>query len=448
MQADHPHIQTLISFLSFPSVSTDSTHRQDVRDCADFLIEKLSSMGLNTELHLTEGHPIVIGKTHFEPKKKTVLIYGHYDVQPADPLPLWKTPPFTPTIIGDKIFARGSTDNKGQMLAHLLGVSEELKEKGELPVNLIFLFEGEEEIGSEHLPAFLKEHAKELACDVIVVSDTGMVAEDTPTLGYGLRGISCCEITLKGPSADLHSGIYGGAITNPATALSQLIASLHDSKGRVAVDGFYDEVASIEDWEIAMWKDIPGTSDEDILTQTQSPSTYGEEGFSTAQRLWARPTAEVNGIWGGYQGEGSKTIIPAEASAKLSFRLVPNQSPEKIMEKVSAHLHAHCPQGVTLNVDIGHSGPSYHCDPHSTYGKAAQKALEMTFHKPPVLIREGGSIPIIATFKEILGVDSLMLGLALPDCKIHSPNENFSLKNFEAGIALNRTLLHTIATSS
>jgi acetylornithine deacetylase/succinyl-diaminopimelate desuccinylase-like protein len=416
-----------------------------VRDCAEWLIKKLSAMQLTTELHETPGHPIVIARNKHQPDRKTVLIYGHYDVQPADPLELWQSPPFSPEIRDGRIWARGATDNKGQMLAHILGVAKTLGAKGELPVNLIFLFEGEEEIGSPNLAPFLETHRDELKCDIIAISDTGMVAPNTGTLGYGLRGITCAEVKIIGPVRDLHSGIFGGAIANPATAIARLVASLHDSEGKVAIEGFYDEVRPLEAWEREMWAKVPGLSDQDYLKVTGSPDTFGEPGYSSAERVFARPTAEVNGIGGGYQGEGSKTVIPSEAFVKFSFRLVPDQDPQIILKRLRAHLEKHCPPGVKLVVEDGHDGKPYACDPHSEFGKAAQRALKRTFPGEPMLIREGGSIPIVEAFREILGVDTLLLGLALSDAQIHSPNENFPIENFEAGIRLNQALLEELA---
>ena len=439
-------LEDLLAFLRFPSISTDSSHVGDVRACADWLVNKLTAIGLDVELHETPGHPIVVARNKHREGKKTVLIYGHYDVQPVDPIELWDTSPFEPEIRDGRIWGRGSTDNKGQMLAHVLGVEETLREHGKLPVNLIFLFEGEEEIGSPSLVPFLEKHKDELSCDVIAVSDTGMVAQGVPTMGYGLRGIACCEVTVKGPSGDLHSGVYGGAVANPATAVARLVASLHDPDGRVAIEGFYDDVRPLEQWERDMWAAVPGVSDDDILAITGSPATFGEPGYSSAERLWARPTAEVNGIGGGYQGEGSKTVIPADAMAKFSFRLVPDQDPVDIAAKVKAHLEKHCPAGVSIEVEVGHDGKPFIADPHSQNGKAGQAALKKAFGTDPVLIREGGSIPIIQDFKEILGVEALMLGLALPDCQIHAPNENFYVENFEAGIRLNRALLEELST--
>ena len=438
-------LDDLFEFLRFPSVSTASEHAGDVRACGEWLVKKLTTMGLNVELHETPKHPVVVAKNDHQVSRKTVLIYGHYDVQPVDPIELWDSAPFEPEIRDGRIWGRGATDNKGQMMAHVLGVEQMLKEKGELPVNLIFLFEGEEEIGSPNLVPFLEKHKDDLACDIIAVSDTGMVARGVPTMGYGLRGITCCEVTVKGPSGDLHSGVYGGAVANPATAVARLVASLHDVDGKIAIEGFYDDVKPLENWEREMWAQVPGVSEADMLDVTGSPAIFGEPGYSSAERLWARPTAEVNGIGSGYQGEGSKTVLPAEAMAKFSFRLVPNQDPADISKKVEAHLKKHAPAGVTVEVESGHDGKPYYSDPNSTYGKAGQAALEKAFGKKPVLIREGGSIPIIKDMQDILGADSLLLGLALPDCQIHAPNENFYVDNFEAGIKLSQVLLEELS---
>lgn len=440
-----PALEDLFSFLRFASISTDSRHANDVRACADWLVGKLSGMGLATVLHETPKHPVVIARNAHVAGRRTVLIYGHYDVQPVDPLHLWTSDPFQPELREGKIWARGATDNKGQMMAHVLGVEKTLRENAELPVNLIFLFEGEEEIGSPNLAPFLLQHREDLRCDVIAISDTGMVAPGVPTLGYGLRGVACCEAILRGPKNDLHSGLFGGAVANPAAAIARLVASLHASDGRVAIDGFYDSVRPLEDWERQMWSRVPGVSDADFLQVTGSPGMFGEPGYSSAERVWSRPTAEINGIGGGYQGEGSKTVIPAEAFVKLSFRLVPDQSPEDIMKKVEAHLVRNCPQGVEIEVVVGHEGKPYITDPNSAFGLAGQAALRAAFNAEPVLIREGGSIPIVQTFREILGADSLLLGLALADAQIHAPNENFPVENFEAGIRLNQALLVELA---
>ncbi len=440
-----PELEDLFSFLRFPSISTDSRHAREVRACADWLVAKLTSLGLKADLHPTPKHPVVVAKNTHRPDRRTVLIYGHYDVQPVDPLELWTSHPFEPEIRNGRIWARGATDNKGQMLAHVLGVEKTLRENADLPVNLTFLFEGEEEIGSPNLAPFLTRHREELRCDVIAISDTGMVAPGMPTLGYGLRGITCCEAILRGPRMDLHSGLFGGAVANPAAAIARLVTSLHHPDGRVAIDGFYDTVRPLEEWERRMWAQIPGVTDADFLKVTGSPGLFGEPGYSSTERTWARPTAEVNGIGSGYQGEGSKTVLPAEAMVKLSFRLVPDQSPQDIMAKVRRHLEHHCPPGVTIEITHGHDGPAYLTDPNSHFGLAAQTALRKTFNAEPVLIREGGSIPIVASFREILGSDTLLLGLALSDAQIHSPNENFPIENFEAGIRLNQALLAELA---
>ncbi len=416
-----------------------------MRACAEWLLGKLSGMGLTAEIRETPKHPMVIARNAHVPGRRTVLIYGHYDVQPVDPLNLWTSAPFQPEIREGKIWARGAADNKGQMMAHVLGVEKTLRENNELPVNLIFLFEGEEEIGSPSLASFLIHNCDDLRCDVIAISDTGMVAPGVPTLGYGLRGIACCDVILRGPKSDLHSGLFGGCVANPAAAIARLVNSLHTLDGRVAIDGFYDQVRPLEDWERRMWSHVPGVSDADFLSVTGSPGLFGEPGYTSAERTWARPTAEVNGIGGGYQGEGSKTVLPAQAFVKLSFRLVPDQNPKDIIEKVKNHLEWHCPPGVEVEVITGHDGKPYITDPNSKYGLAAQAALRSAFDAEPVLIREGGSIPIVQTFRDILGADTLLLGLALSDAKIHAPNENFPVENFEAGIRLNQALLQELA---
>jgi acetylornithine deacetylase/succinyl-diaminopimelate desuccinylase-like protein len=440
-----PHLDLLFEFLRFPSVSTDPRRKGAVASCAEWLRGKLSESGLKAEVHPTDGHPIVVARNEHRPGRKTVLIYGHYDVQPEDPVAEWHSDPFTPVVRNDIIYARGSTDNKGQILAHILGVAETLKEKGDLPVNLIFLIEGEEEIGSTHLGPFLEKYRDVLRCDIIAVSDTGMVARGVPTFTYGLRGIAAMEIRVSGPRTDLHSGIYGGVVMNPVTAVARLIASLHNNKGHVQIAGFYDEVRPLADWERSAWNKLP-LGDTEILAVTGSPSLFGEDGFTTLERAWARPTAEVNGIGGGFQGVGTKTVLPREAFAKLTFRLVPDQTPHEILEKASIHLQKHCPPGVKLEVNSGHGGLPYLTDPHSDFGRAAQRALHQAFPgKELALIREGGSIPIINTFQRILGVDTLLLGLALPDCAAHGPNENFPVENFKSGIRLNRALLEELA---
>ncbi|NNE91568.1 MAG: dipeptidase [Verrucomicrobiales bacterium] len=444
MSEHQPHLDEFFEFLRFASISTDSQHKTDVNACADWLVQKFETIGLKPEKFETPGHPVVVAKNEVKSDRPTVLIYGHYDVQPVDPIEEWDTPPFVPTLKGDKIFCRGATDNKGQHFAHMLGVEQTLKEHGELPVNVIFLLEGEEEIGSPNLEPFLKEHREALACDICAVSDTGMIGPGIPTLTYGLRGVSCLEFTVKGPTLDLHSGVYGGAVANPALMVARIVAKLHDETGTILVPGFYDKVAPLADWEREMWGKLPD-GEKATIEETGVPAVWGETGYTALEQRWGRPTAEVNGIGGGYQGEGSKTVIPREAMAKLSFRLVPDQDPVEILNLASDYLKTLCPDACTIEVELGHSGPAYVMDPHSAHGKAAQRALENTFNDEPRLIREGGSIPIIQSIKDVLGVDTLMLGLALPDCQIHAPNENFTVGNFEAGIRLNRALLKELA---
>jgi acetylornithine deacetylase/succinyl-diaminopimelate desuccinylase-like protein len=437
-------IDDLLEFLRFPSVSADSKYKPDVEACADWLTNRLRKAGLEASKIATPGLPVVLAKTPHSPGKKTVLIYGHYDVQPADPLDLWETPPFEPTVRDGRIYARGATDNKGQILAHILGVEQALKEKGELPVNVTFIIEGEEETGSPTLEEFLKTYAKELAADIIAISDTGMVAPGTPTFTYATRGILCLEVRLRGPAVDLHSGIFGGSVANPATVLSEMIAQLHDADGKVAVPGFYDRVRPMADWERELWAQLP-YDDHQWLATTGAPVLAGEAGFNTLERVWARPTAEVNGIGGGYQGEGPKTIIPSKAFAKLSFRLVADQDPTELRTMITKFLTKICPQSVEIEVLYQHQGKPYLVNPDSDYGKMAQRALKQTFDRPIAFVREGGTLPIIQSFKDVLGLDSLLLGLALPDAKAHSPNENFPIDNFSAGIRLNRHLLEEIA---
>jgi acetylornithine deacetylase/succinyl-diaminopimelate desuccinylase-like protein len=439
------HLEDYYSFLRFPSVSTDAAYAAKVAECAHWLVKKLSAIGLETKLVPTPGHPVVWAKNTHQPGRRTVMIYGHYDVQPPDPLDLWDSPPFEPVLKDGYVFARGATDNKGQILSHILGVQEALEKDGDLPVNLHFVIEGEEEIGSGNLGTFLSENKEALRCDVAVVSDTGMVKRGVPTLSYGLRGVTALEVKVTSAKMDLHSGVFGGSVANPVTALARLLATLHDDKGHVAIEGFYDKVKPLEDWERKAWRELPLDGDEEILKETGAPALFGEEGYTTLERLWGRPTAEINGIGGGYQGVGTKTVIASHAMAKLTFRLVPNQRGDEILDLATRHLEKHLPPGVTMEITRGHSGPWYLTDPHSPVGEAAQRALHEAFGKDPALIREGGSIPIVSQFRTILGVETLLLGLALPDCRAHSPNENFPLENMEAGIRLNKAVLAELA---
>jgi acetylornithine deacetylase/succinyl-diaminopimelate desuccinylase-like protein len=442
---DDRYLQEFYSFLRFPSVSTDDQYSVHVRDCAQWLSQKLNAIGLKSEVVPTAGHPIVWGRNEHRQGRPTVLIYGHYDVQPPDPLDLWESPPFEPVLKNGYVFARGSTDNKGQILAHILGIQETIEQSGDLPVNVDLVIEGEEEAGSQNLPKFLQQNRDALKCDVVLVSDTGMIAPGTPTLSYGLRGVAALELKVIGPKIDLHSGIYGGAVANPLAAMARLLASLHDKDGHVAIPGFYDDVQPLENWEREMWSKLPIDADALLLHETGSPALFGEKGFSSLERVWARPTAEINGFGGGYQGKGTKTVLPSYAFAKLTFRLVPNQKASVIVDLAKKHLENNLPPGVKLETTVGHSGPWYLTDPHSKFGEAAQRALRKTFGGDVAVIREGGSIPIVSDFRNVLGAETLLCGLALPDCRAHSPNENFPLANLEGGMRMNKAILQELA---
>ena len=429
-------VDELCQYVRFPSISAQSQHRPDLQACAQWLVQHCRQIGLETRLCPTEGNPVVLARTpravsdgaprpHF-------LVYGHYDVQPPEPFELWKTPPFQPRIQGRSLFARGATDNKGQHLAHLKAVEAYLKCGVELPCDLTFVIEGEEEVGSKSLGAFLRKNRAELACDAIVISDTGMPARNCPALTYGLRGIVALEVTLHGPSRDLHSGIFGGTVDNPAMALSQLLARLRDPKGRVAVPGFYNKVRPLSVYERQQLKRFP-IKDQEYRKLLGVPKLFGERGFTSLEQRSARPTLEINGLTSGYQGEGSKTIIPAWARAKITCRLVPDQTPQRIASLLRRHLKKLCPPTVRLEIETGHGAQPYLVSPSGPRAQAALRALSCAFGAEPVLMREGGSIPIVNEFKKILHADTLLLGLALPDDNAHSPNEKFDLDCFAKG---------------
>lgn len=421
-------------YLRFASVSAQPQHKPDLQACAEWLVRHCERIGLETKLHSTAGHPIVVAKTKREPKsgKPHFMLYGHYDVQPPEPLELWDSPPFEPRIDGRNIFARGSTDNKGQNFAHLKAVEAYLKTGTPLPCDLTFVLEGEEEVGSASLAGFLKQHRKDLRCDAIVISDTGIPSLKHPALTYSLRGIIAFEIKLHGPSRDLHSGVFGGALENPAMALCRLLGSLRDAKGRVTIPGFYDGILPLSKYERAQAAKFP-LSDQSLKKLLGVPELFGERGFTPMEQRAARPTFEINGLTSGYQGKGSKTIVPAWASAKITCRLVPNQDPAHVRKIVCDHLKKICPPTVRLEIDAGHGAEAYFVSPTSATAQAALRALKKSFKAEPILMREGGSIPIVNEFKKILGVDSLLLGLGLPDDNAHSPNEKFNLDCFEKG---------------
>jgi acetylornithine deacetylase/succinyl-diaminopimelate desuccinylase-like protein len=439
-------LDELCQYIRFPSVSAQPAHGADMTACAEWLADHCRKIGLETRIAPTAGHPVVVAKTPRQrgAKKPHFLVYGHYDVQPPEPLALWKSPPFEPRIEGRSLFARGASDNKGQNLAHFKAVEAFLKTGTELPCDLTFVIEGEEEVGSKHLETFLLKNRNELKCAAIVISDTGMPAIDTPALTYALRGIMAFEVTLHGPARDLHSGIYGGTVNNPAMALSQLLAQLRDKNGRVAVPGFYDDVEPLSAYERKQMARFPMTA-KNYLKLVGAPQLYGERGYSYVEQRSARPTIEINGLTSGYQGEGSKTIIPSSATAKLTFRLVPNQNLNKVRQAIVKRLRALCPPTVRLEVTAGHGGEPYIVSPTSALAQAAVRTLQQAFGHEPIVMREGGSIPIVTQFKKILKADALLLGLALPDDNAHSPNEKFNLDCFEKGMRMSALLWPALA---
>jgi len=406
---------------------------------------RLKSAGCKkVKLHTTAGHPIVYGEWLEAPGKPTILVYGHYDVQPVDPVELWKTPPFEPTVVGDKIFARGSSDDKGQMIMHALALEAHLRVNGTCPVNVKFIIEGEEEIGSPNLEKFLNQNKNLLACDAVVVSDTAMFAKNVPSICYGLRGLSYLQIDLRGTSGDLHSGSFGGAVVNPANALTQMLAKLKDAKGRVKIPGFYDNVRKVTAAERRAFSSLPH-SDKKFQRALKAPELFGEAGYSTLERLWARPSLDINGIWSGFTGEGAKTVIPATAHAKISMRLVPNQTPKEIARKATAHLKKIAPKSVKITVRNLHGGDAWVADTGHAALVSAGNAMERAFGKRPVFVREGGSIPIVAAFEQVLKVPSVMLGVGLNDDNIHAPNEKFDLPNFYRGIEASAYLMEELS---
>ena len=440
-------VAELCELLRFPSVSAQPQHKKDLLACAEWLVSHCHRIGLEAKLCHTDGHPIVLAKTPRAKGKRSrphYMIYGHYDVQPPEPLDLWKTPPFEPRIAGREIFARGSTDNKGQHFAHLKAVEAYLKTGTPLPCDLTFLIEGEEEVGSANLAKFLKAHRKELACDAVVVSDTGMPSPEHPALTYSLRGIIAFEITLHGPSRDLHSGVFGGSVDNPAMALSQLLGSLRDKNGRVAIPGFYDDVKPLSAYERKQFARLP-IKDSQLQKLLGVKKLFGERHFTPTEQRSARPTFEINGLTSGYQGAGTKTIVPAVASAKITCRLVPNQNPARIRKVVCDYLKKICPPSVRMEIQAGHGAEAYLVSPTSAQAQAALRALREAFGHEPVLMREGGSIPIVNDFKKVLGADTLLLGLGLPGDNAHSPNESFSLDCFENGQRMSALLWRELA---
>ena len=434
----------LCDFLKIPSVSTAPQHKDDVRRAADFVLEQLSAMGFATELYDTARHPIVYAEKHVSDTVPTVLVYGHYDVQPPEPLDLWTTPPFEPTVRDGVLYARGASDDKGQMFAHLKGVEALLSETGTLPLNVKFLIEGEEEIGSPNLMPFIESHKDLLSCDVVLISDSAMAAPETPTITYGLKGLAYIEVHVKGAAMDLHSGAFGGAAPNPINGLAKMIAALHDEDGRVAVPGFYDAVIDITPEERDIFKRAP--FDEKALAEELGVSALpGEMGYTALERLWARPTLDCNGIGGGFQGEGSKTVIASEVMAKISCRLVPNQTPQEIAQKLTDYLRFLVPAGLSVEIIDLHGGDGVLTPLTSNAVQAAGRALAEVYGKETVFARTGGTIPVGSTFQKVLGADVVFVGLGLESDRAHSPNEKFDLVNYYKGIEVSAALLEGFA---
>ncbi len=438
------HLQQLIDYLSIPSVSSDPDCKNDLDRCAQHTVDLLKWAGM-TEVTLfpTPGHPVVMGAWRQAPGRPTVLIYGHYDVQPVDPLPLWDQPPFSPHIENDRVFARGSADDKGQFLMHVQAVAALLKGHGTLPVNVVFLVEGEEEIGSPNLPAFLEAQRTGLAADFALVSDSSMWAEGMPAITTGLRGLALLEITLTGPDRDLHSGSFGGAVANPLEMLARLLARVKDDHGVVQIPGFYDRVLPADAETRRQLADLP--FDEPAYFQRLGLDRgWGEAGYTTLERIWLRPTFEINGLWGGYTGVGAKTVLPSQAHAKISMRLVADQDPEEMVPLVTDWLKNQTPPGTRIEVTrIPGGGRPATISLDLPAVKAARQALQESFGRPPLLIGEGGSIPVVADLERILDIKTLMIGFSLPDAKPHAPNENFHLPTFHLGTeSLVRLLCH------
>jgi acetylornithine deacetylase/succinyl-diaminopimelate desuccinylase-like protein len=433
------YLEELSDLLAIPSVSTDPERVPDITRCAEWLADHMRGIGLhNVEIMPTQGHPLVYADWLEAPGKPTVLIYGHYDVQPPEPLELWTSPPFQATVRGDDLYARGASDDKGQTFIHLKVVEAFLKTQGALPVNVKFLIEGEEEIGSEHLEGFVRDHAAMLGADLVLISDSSMFAKGVPSICYGLRGLAYMQIDLVGPNRDLHSGSYGGSVLNPIQALAEIISRLHDKNGRVTIPGFYDDVRKLSAKERAAYGKLPW-SDAKYARELGVGKLHGEKGFTTLERLWARPTVECNGIWGGFTGEGAKTVLPSRASAKISMRLVPDQSSAKAARLFERYIKAIAPKGVRVTIQSLHGGEPVITPINSPGVRAAIVALERGFGKKPLYQREGGSIPIVVQFKKLLKIDTVLLGFGLPEENAHAPDEFLHLPNFYGGI---RTIAH------
>lgn len=426
-------LDELFELLRFPSVSADPAYKTEVLKTADFVAQKLTDAGADkVEVCPTAGYPIVYGEKIIDPAKPTVLVYGHYDVQPADPLELWHTPPFEPTIRDEKIYARGACDDKGQFYMHVKAF-ELMMQTDTLPCNIKFMIEGEEEVGSNNLGLFVQANKQKLKSDVVLISDTSMLSMENPSLETGLRGLSYLEVEVVGPNRDLHSGVYGGAVANPATILCQLIASLHDAHNHITIPGFYDDVLPLSEADRAALNKAPFDLEE-YKKDLGVNEVWGEKGYTTLERTGTRPTLEVNGIWGGYTGEGAKTVLPSKVSAKISMRLVPNQQSDKITQLFTEHFQKIAPAYVKVKVSAHHGGEPVVTPTDSVAYRAAQKAISESFGKEPIPTRGGGSIPIVALFEKELGIKTVLMGFGLDSDNLHSPNEKYDLANYYKGI--------------
>ncbi|RUS45757.1 dipeptidase [Cohnella sp. AR92] len=439
------HLSELKEWLSIPSISALSEHKKDIQAAASWLADALKRAGMETvEILETKGHPIVYAERMKAPGRPTLLIYGHYDVQPVDPLNLWTTPPFEPDIRDGKLYARGATDDKGQLFLHIKAVEAILREEGELPVNIKFCIEGEEEISGESLPEFLKANKEKVAADAVIISDSSLLEPGKPSICTGLRGLCSLEVTVSTAKTDLHSGLYGGAVPNALHALISLLDTLHDEKGRVTVEGFYEGVPELTDLEKA---DLASYNPDEkkLAADLGLDALYGEEGFSFTERTGARPTLELNGVWGGFQGEGTKTVIPKEAHAKITCRLVGTQDPQKTLDRVESHLKANVQKGAKVRVEQGERANAFTCDPSDPMLQLAADAYEEVYGKRAVFTKDGGSIPVVATFSRVVEAPVVIMGFGLPDENLHAPDEHLNLVNFDKGLLTLVRYLHKTA---
>jgi len=436
-------VEALSAFLRFPSVSADPGFASAVAACARWLVQWFSAAGFEARAEATGGHPAVVAEWRGAPGAPTLLVYGHYDVQPAVAADGWNSEPFEPVLHDAALVARGASDDKGQVFAHCLGAAAHLQAHGTLPVNLVFLVEGEEESGSEHLEAFVAANRQRLACDAVIVSDSAQFAAGVPAITYGLRGLAYVEVTLHGPARDLHSGSFGGAVQNPANALAAMVSALHDGDGRVAVPGFYDAVLPLQPWERESFAALPFDR-EAFLRSAGITQEWGEAGYSILERLWARPTLDVNGLWSGYTGDGAKTVLPSRAAAKISCRLVPDQDPEVIADLLEARLRALCPPGYRLEFLRHHAARPVLVPVEEPAVRAAAEALAHGFGARPVFTREGGSIPVVETFRRVLGAPVVLMGFGRPDDGAHGPGERLHLADFHAGARTSAWLWHLL----